>query len=330
MKKFWVSLFAWIAVVFLSSCLGSNLQIERARELVIGGNLDEAEKMLWEILANDKNNAEANFLMARVFLRKPDNDKALEFAERAVKSDPSKAEYHLWLARAYVANAMESGVINSFRFARRGKGEYEKAVELDPDNVEARFELFMFLVMAPGLVGGDIKKAEEHADIIENLSQLYGSYARAALCERKGDLGTAEKHYIKAVEMDTSSTFFARFALGFFYERQKRIDDALKVFRGILEIKPDMPGALFQVGRIQVTNNGDLDEAERCFKRYLEIEPPRNAPSWASAHWRLGMVYQLKGKDDQALEEYRKAVEMAPKVEEFKKSLRDLERKIKK
>ncbi len=317
-----------LTLCFWSICLPQTEGLEKAKNLIASGEIAEAEEIISSILKADPNNAQANFLMARILLKKQENDRAVGFAERAAKIDATNAEYHLWLARTYLAKAMESGVINSFRYARKGKAEYEKAVELDPQNLEARFELFMFLVIAPGFVGGDLKKAEKEASVIENMSDLYGNYTRAALCEKKGDIDGAERYYMKAVEMDTSSTFFARFALGFFYERQRRADDALRVLRSILELKSDMPAALFHIGRIQVINKGDLDEAERCFKRYLEVEPPKNAPNWAAAHWRLGMVYELKGRKVEALEEYRKAVKLAPKVEDYRKSLEDLERKI--
>ncbi|MGQ9604002.1 MAG: tetratricopeptide repeat protein [bacterium] len=326
----WIPLIVLLILVLASLCFPQTVELEKARELVVSGSYSEAEALISEILKTHRDNAEANYLMARIMLSKQSNDEAIDFARRAVKIDGSQAEYQFWLARAHLAKAMESGVINSFRYARKAKESYEKAVDLDPKNVEARFELFMYLVMAPRLVGGDIKKAEEHAITIEKLSDLYGNYARAALSEKNGDIQTAEKHYLRASEIDTSSAFFAHLALGLFYERQKRIDDALRVFRNILEVKPDMSAALFHIGRILVTNKMDLDEAEYCFKKYIEIEPPKSAPNWAAAHWRLGMVYELKGRVDEALEEYRKAVEAAPGVDEYKRSLKELERKAKK
>jgi tetratricopeptide (TPR) repeat protein len=106
-------------------------------------------------------------------------------------------------------------------------------------------------------------------------------------------------------------------------------DDAIKVFKDILARKPDEMGAVFQVGKICVITESDLDEAEACFKRYLDVESPPNAPDWAAAHWRLGMVYDLQGKTDLAFAELRKAVELAPHNKEFRKTLRQVEKKLK-
>jgi len=285
-------------------------------------------ELLLEALEDDDTNAEAHFLLAKVLLRKQEHDQAKYHAERAVELDGSVSEYHMWLARAYLAMATESGFINAFRYARKGKKSYERAVDLDSANVEARLELCMYLVAAPGLVGGSVDKGRGQAMIVERQDSLYGSYARANVSERDGDLEGAETYLKRAVRLDTTSTFHARYALGYFYERNGRLDEAGDVFRGILADKPDEMAAVFQVGKICVMTGSNIDEAEGCFKRYLEVEAPPNAPSRAAAHWRLGMVYDLQGRPDRALEEMHRAVELAPDNREFRKSLKEIEKNL--
>jgi tetratricopeptide (TPR) repeat protein len=291
----------------------------RARELVDQHEDDLAMELLLEVVAEDEGNDEAHFLLARVFLRKQEHDQARQHAEKAVDLNDSVSEYYMWLARTYLATATESGFISAFRYARKGKKSYERAVELDSTNVEARLELCMYLVAAPGLVGGNVDKGRE---------QAYGSYAWANVREREGDLEQAEIYLERAVRLDTTSTFYARYALGYFYERNGRFDEAAGVFRGILADKPDEMTAVFQVGKICVITESNIDEAEECFKRYLEVEAPPNAPSWAAAHWRLGMVYDIQGKPELAVEELRKAVELAPDNKQFRKTLKDTEKKL--
>ena len=319
---------SFCVIVCAVAALAGNPTVDQARELVDLRKDDQALELLLEAIEQDERDHEAHFLLAKVFLRKQDHDMAKKHAERAVKLSDSTSDYHFWLARVYLAKAMESGLINSFRYARKGKGAYEKAVALDSSNVEARLELSMYLVTAPGLVGGDREKGRVQAHIVEQQDSLYGAYAWANVWERDEELERAEDCLRKAVELDTSSTFYARYALGYFYERHGRYDDAVQVFRGILADKPDEMNAVFQVGKICVIIERDLDEAEACFKRYLEVQSPRNAPDWAAAHWRLGMVYNLQGKPDLAVAELRKAVDLAPKNKEFRKTLREVEKKI--
>jgi tetratricopeptide (TPR) repeat protein len=302
--------------------------IERARQLVESRDNDLAMDLLLEAIEEDDGNAEAHFLITKLLLRKQEHDRAKHHAERAVELDGSVSEYHMWLARAYLAKATESGFINAFRYARKGKKSYEKAVNLDSANVEARLELCMYLVAAPGLVGGSVDKGRAHAMIVEKQDSLYGSYAWASVSERDADLEGAETYLERAVRLDTSSTFYARYALGYFYERNGRLDEAGDVFRRIVADRPEEMTAVFQVGKLSVMTGSDLDEAEACFKRYLEAEVPPNAPSHAAAHWRLGMVYDLQGRPGLAVEEMRRAVELAPDNRDFRKSLKEAEKNL--
>jgi tetratricopeptide (TPR) repeat protein len=302
--------------------------VDEARRLVEGRKNEEALPLLEEALEADDADHEAHHLMSKVLLRLQDHDAAKTHAERAIDLAPSISDYHLWLARAYLAKAMESGIINAFRYARKGKKAYETALSLDSTNVEARLELCMYLIAAPGIVGGDRDEGKRQAYLVEQADSLYGAYAWASVYEREEDFEKAEASLRRAVELDTSSTYYAQYALGYFLERNEQYDKAVEVFKSILEDKPDEMNAVFQVGKICVVTESDLDEAEKCFKRYLEVEAPPNAPSWAAAHWRLGMVYEIQGRLDLALMEVRKAVELAPHNKEFQKTLKDLTKKV--
>ena len=303
--------------------------VDEARQLLEAGKISEAEYLLQDAIEKDSSDEEAFLLLAKVYLYKQDHDKAIKYAERAVKINAEVSDYHLWLARAYLAKAMESNIFNAFRYARKGKGEYEKAVRLDSTNIDALFELCMYLVAAPWLAGGDNDRGIELAQAITERDSLYGAYAWAGIWEHDGKLDRAEDALQTAVKLDTSSAFYARYALGYFYERHERFEEALGVFKDILETKPDAVSAVYQVGKIHLLTGKNLEEAEACFKRYLEVEPPPNAPSWASAHWRLGLVYDLQGRLVLAAEEIRKAVELDPDNEQYRRSLKDIEKKLK-
>jgi tetratricopeptide (TPR) repeat protein len=319
-----------VAVILVALSALADTRTEEARKLVERGENDRAEDLLLETITGDPEDAEAHFLLAKVYLRKQEHDLARHEAERAVEIDDSVSKYQLWLARTYLAAATESGFINAFRYAWKGKKAYEKAVELDSANVEARLELCMYLVAAPGLVGGSLKKGREQAKAVEMQDSLYGSYAWASVLEREGDLEQTEAYLKRAVRLDTTSTLYARHALGYFYERNDRLDDAGKIFGSILEERPDDLIALFQVGKICAESGSDLNRAESCLSRYLDSEIPPNGPSRASAHWRLGTVYDLQGRTGLAVEELRRAVELAPENKRFRKTLEDARKKLEK
>jgi tetratricopeptide (TPR) repeat protein len=302
---------------------------DQARELLTAGDAAGAKALLTSSLGQSPRDHDATCVLARVYMREQDYDNAAKYAEKAVKLADSVAEYHLWLARASLGKTMKSGMIGAFMSARNGKSEYERAIALDPANAEARFELCMYYLIAPGMVGGSKDKAREQATALEAMSPLYGSYAWAGYWEREQQIAKAESLYNRAVGLDTSSTATALYGLGYFYERNQKLDQAGAVFKQIAENRPSDLVALFNMGRVYASAKANLDDAEDAFKRYLREGPAPNGPDAAAAHYRLGIVYDLKDVPDSAVAELRQAVAQAPDVKQYKDTLKDVEKKRK-
>lgn len=319
----WASL--WMALEACGAYAGE--AADQARELLASGKSGEAKSLLLDALKTNPRDHEANFMLAKIFLREQDYNKASDYAEKAVDLADSVTEYHLCLARASLAKTIQSGMIGAFLSARKGKSEYERAVALDPANLDARFELCMYYLIAPGMVGGSKDKAKEHALVLESQNPLFGSYAWAGVYEKEQDIAKAESLYHRAVGLDTSSTATALYGLGYFYERNRKYDQATSVFRQIVGNRPDDLVALFQLGRAYVVAKTNLDEAEAAFTRYLSEGPAPNGPDDAAARWRLGMVYDLQGRRDEALAELRKAVELSPGNKQYRDTLKDVEKR---
>jgi tetratricopeptide (TPR) repeat protein len=318
---------AAMCLLLAAACLYGSEAADAARQLMAEGKRDEAKALLVGTVGKDSRDDQAYLLLAKICARQQDYDKAAEYAERAVELADSVSEYHLWLARASLGKAMQSGMVGAFLAARKGRSEYEKAIERDPSNLDARFELCMYYLIAPGMVGGSKDKAEEQATVLEAKNPLYGAYAWAAWWEREQQMARAESLYTRAVALDTSSTATALYGLAYFYDRNKKYDQAGSVFKQIVETRPKDLVALFQLGRVYVTGETNLDEAERAFTTYLSQGPAPNGPDEAAAHWRLGMVYDLQGRRDEALPELREAVRLAPQVKQYKDTLKQVEKK---
>ena len=70
--------------------------------------------------------------------------------------------------------------------------EFEQAVALDPNYVEARSDLLEFYLGAPRSFGGGIDKAEVQADAIAKLDPAMGQRARALIEQKiKQERGSA-------------------------------------------------------------------------------------------------------------------------------------------
>lgn len=326
------------ALVVLIVCVGlpfavppyaQDFTVDEGKRLVEEEEFEQARDVLLKVLEKEPENAEVNFLLCKVFVILDNHDKAIKYGKKAVKLDDSVSDYHLWLGRAHGMQAQKGNKLKAIFRARRAKGEWEKAVSLDSTNIDARLNLAQYLLMAPGIAGGDKKKAKKQAEIIQDIDSLYGAIAWSFYWQNRKDTVKAESFLREAVRLDTTSAHWATYMYGQFLHGQERYHEAVEAYEKSFREDPDDLGLLYQVGRNYIFAEDNLDKAERCFKQYLQTEPKRNAPSWAAAHWRLGMVYDLKGETDLAIVEMEEAVRLDPENKDFEKWLKIVKKKKK-
>ena len=61
-----------------------------------------------------------------------------------------------------------------------------------------------------------------------------------------------------------------------------------------------------------------------CLKLYLQHSPKPDEPSLASAHYRLGMLYEKKGSRDLARREYSAALELDASRRDAREALKKI------
>jgi len=303
--------------------------LEEGKRLIDEGEFEKAKGVLLKVVEGQPQNAEANFLLCRVFVAFGDHDNAIKYGKKAVELDDSVSNYHLWLGRAHGMQAQKGSQIKAIFRANRAKDEFEKAVQLDSTNIDARLQLAEYLLMAPGIAGGDKRKAKQHVETIEQMDSLYGAFGWGYYWQFMEDTVKAEQAFRRAVRLDTTYNHQATYVLGYFMQNQRRYHQAAQVFEDGFNKYPDDTGLLYQVGRSYLFAEDSLDKAERCFKQYLQVEPKKSAPDWAAAHWRLGIVYELKGELEPALAELQEAIKLNPENQEYQNRLKTIERKIK-
>ena len=111
-------------------------------------------------------------------------DTAIAEFKAAVAAQPDSSIAHLWLGRALGRKIQKAGPLNAMRMVHDVRREFEQAVALDPNNVEARSDLLEFYLGAPRSFGGGIDKAEAQADAMAKLDPAMGRHARALIEEK--------------------------------------------------------------------------------------------------------------------------------------------------
>lgn len=202
----------------------SSVTAEPVRTALNQGRADEALEALNSTLALNESDADALNLRCRVYYQEESWDRAISDCEAAVRLDPSRSNFHLWLGRAYGQKAEHVSRIAAFRLARRVSAEFQQAVQLDPRNADALADLGEYDVEAPAIVGGGLSRADALIPQLRAVSRSGALSLQARIAESRHDYATAEFCY-KAAIAASSYPAGAWMDLAGYYRRRGRLDD---------------------------------------------------------------------------------------------------------
>lgn len=308
--------------------------------------------------------AELNFLMSEIDDAFGNLDSARALAEKAVALKGSDARYHRQLADVEGETAETASLFAKGGWAKKFKAEAEQAAQLDPKNLDARFDLLEYDLQAPRLMGGGKDKAAQMADQIANINPAQGDLAQARIAQDAKDTATEESWYLKALAAAPADYDVLTPAAGF-YERppQPRLDRAKKYAEQAIKVRPGRAEAYsllasayaregrwseldetldqaqknvpddfspyYRAGVTILNDNGStpaaLTRAEGYFRRYLMSDPEGSEPTLAHAHWRLGLVLEKEGRKPAAVAELKSALQLNPNLNAAKKDLSRVE-----
>lgn len=353
-----------LAVASLSSLLLASTfaraESPDPESLMRSGHFKKARPLVEERFRRSPLDAHSLFLMGRIKSAFGTREEAIALLEQAVSRNPNMAQYHAVLADQYAQKAQKAGFFEKVGLARKIKQHLSAAVALDPHNWDMLDGMLTFYLEAPGILGGDKKKAQEMADQAVKEDPAHGWLMQAHIARENKDTSLLEEFYRKAVAAGPND-FEAEIQLAGYYvgEQVKKYDLAEKYARDAMRISPDRNGSyavlaivyvmqgrwsdlekllaaaekgnpedlspMYAAARTLVTAGKDLPRAEGYFRRYLQQQPEANTPSHAGAHWRLGQIYQKQGKKNEAIAELQTALSLDPNLEPAKRDLKALQ-----
>jgi len=300
----------------------STTALDRAIRFFEAQEYVEAKKVLLPFVEQNPKDARAAFYLGQIFRQEGNIDRGIEWLERATRLAPTASDYHLNLAGAYGEKALRSNAVRQAMLAKKAKSHLDEAVKLNPESVDARFGLVQFYAIAPGVMGGSKQKAREQAAEIRRRNAYRGAFAAAMIHGAERNFAAAEAEYRAALrQYPDSAALYYRVAAA--AGSQEQFDRAFEALESLLRRKPAETGALYQIGRVSAVSGQRLDRGEEAIRAYLR-EPARNGPPVAAAHWRLGMIYEARGRREPAREQYQAALRVDPAHKEAKAALRKL------
>jgi tetratricopeptide (TPR) repeat protein len=334
-----------------------------AADLATHGHWKRLKAQVEPRAATNPNDAEAQWLLSRVRMAYRDYDAALAPAERAASLDPKNAEYRWQVAQVVGELASRASIFKQIGLAKRYKSEVEAALALSPKYTEALTGLMEYYNRAPGIVGGDKKKAAQMADEIMAINKVDGCIAKIRLLGQQSPvpLDQVEQLWVQAVQADPSryephlnlANLYASGTnprwelaakeativrtmdpdrtlpygiLASVFIAQDRWNDVDAVLADAEQKIPDSLTPYLRAANTLLAQNKDLTRAERYARKYLSQDPEPNASSPAWARWRLGLILEKQGRTSDAIAELQAAATLDPKLEGAQKDLKRLKR----
>ena len=218
-------------------------------------------------------------LLGQCYYRLEDYKKASEAFQKAVDAEADNSVYWDWLGRAYGRRAETSSFFTAPSYASKARQYFEKAVQLNSENLDATDDLFEYYLEAPGFLGGGKDKAAELSERVRQRAPGKYHSMQARLAEKDKKMDLAEREWRAAVEAAPNEPGRV-IDLARFLARQGRHNESDARFDQARRLAPESVQLKFQRARTYIDAKRNLEQARTLLEEYLKApltpdDPPR-------------------------------------------------------
>lgn len=160
------------------------------------------------------------------------------------------------------------------------KDSLDKALELDPGNLDVRLDLVRWYVTAPRMIGGDVDEARAQAAEIARRDAALGHFARGYIAYRDEEYGRARHELSEARRLGSGETkALATRWLGWLSQETQQWGTAFTLFEEL--------GDGYEIGRTAAFCSCDLERGRTALEKV--------SPKSANVRYQLALVYEKLG-----------------------------------
>jgi tetratricopeptide (TPR) repeat protein len=297
------------SLLFLSRFHFLLADVTRANTLLQQGRVDEATVSLRELLAAEPGDAQAHQLLCRIYYAQDMADNAIRECQLAASGDPASSDNQIWLGRAYGFKASHANPLSALSLAVKVRIAFERAVQLDPENVHALNDLGEFYVAAPALIGGGLDKAQALAARMQPHFPSQAHRLLALIAEKKKEDTIAEAEFSNAVA--AGKTPEAYIDLGHFYERHHQPDKMIDALQSGIATDRRKGPSLVDAASVLTDAHRSPELAETLLRTYLSSSAKTDDAPAFKVHVQLGDLLARRGDPAAAHSEYAAALALA-------------------
>jgi cytochrome c-type biogenesis protein CcmH/NrfG len=198
-------------VLFLIPLLSfSQTNFEKAEKLFYQEKYALAKPLFENELKDSPNHLKSIEHLGDISVQLNNLDKAIYYYQMLMKLKPNEANFYYKYGGALGLKSQAGGKWVAIRLIGDMKDAFEKAISLKPNHLEARWALIEYYLQVPGLFGGSEKKAQIYANQLMTFSSVDGYLARGKIDEYFERFKSAEKNYLKAIQISGFKTTYDR------------------------------------------------------------------------------------------------------------------------
>jgi tetratricopeptide (TPR) repeat protein len=318
-----------IRIICLFSLLLSNnfiiaQSLAHAKKLYDSKDFEKAFSAFNAISKSNHDYAESRYYMGLISMQKEDHEKAEEYIQQAISSNPNVAKYHVAMVNVYGQMISKASMLRQASLASKLKTHMESAVNLNPKDMNTSLMLIGFYVRAPRIMGGDKEKAKKLADEIMKINRADGYRAIGLIAHAEEKYSDAESNYKKALNISPDSVKF-HYSLASVYQSQSKFDEAMDVYEKAIERFPTNRNLLLVAGRM--ASYGGEKHSENGVKYlnyYIGENPDMADKNIGEAYYYLGMIEKNRGNKSLARKHFSSALKVNPDHTKSQQALKDM------
>jgi len=172
---------------------------DKAEMLYKEGKHEQAQIIFENIIKENPSNLKVIEYLGDIAGHNKSWDKALGYYKKLKQLKPYEANYYYKYGGVLGMKAKESNKFKALAMIGEVKQSFEKAIELNPKHIEARWGLVIFYINLPGILGGSETKAIKYSNELLKLSPVDGYLSRGQIDEYFERYSEAEEQYKKAI-----------------------------------------------------------------------------------------------------------------------------------
>ena len=266
------------------------------------GGIDFAIKDMEYALTLDSTNISYHRFLSDVYLDARQSRLAVSTMERAVSLAPDSIPTLLKLAEVYLITKQYTYAGNTV----------EKIMKRDPQNAEG---FFMFGMVFKEM-GDDAKAINSFQKAADLNADNKDAFIELGQLFTKRNSPLALKYFDNALVID-SLDLNAMMGKAYYFQLQKKIPEAVAIYRKAIEVDPHYYSAMFNLGVLYLEQN-DLDKAYQHFDLIT-----KQSATFYRAYYYRGLVEEKRGNKTAAIADYKQALDFRS---DYDKALEGLKR----